>query len=68
MWHRKWGNLCIRPNIGVVVDDSGSQGFGQSHIPPMSTIPQVAVEEVDVPEFEKDGIFRGEKCEKHCES
>ena len=67
MW-RKWGNLSIRPNNRVVDDDNESRGFGQIRIPPLSTIPQVAMEEVDVPEFEKDGIFRGGKREKHCES
>ena len=64
----KWGNLSIRPNIGVVDDNSGNRGFGELRIPPLSTIPHVAVEELDVPEFEKDDLFRGEKLEKHCES
>ena len=61
MCHLKWGSLSIRPNIGVVDNDSGNRGFGQLRIPPLSTIPQVAVEEVDPPEFQKDVIFRGEK-------
>ena len=68
MWRPKWDNLSIRPNIGVVNDDIGSRGFGQPHILHPSTIPQVAVEEVVIPEFEKDGRVRGEKREKHCES
>ena len=68
MWCLKWGNLSIRPNIGVLNDDSGSRGSGKLRIPPLLRIPQVAVDEVNVSKFEKDGIFRGEKREKHCES
>ena len=68
MWRPEWGNLSIIPKTRVVDDDSGSLGFGQPHIPPLSTISQVAVEEVVIPEFEKDGRVRGGKRENHCES
>jgi hypothetical protein len=68
MWCPKWGNLSIRPNIGVVDDDIESRGFDQPHILRPLTIPQVAEEEVVVLEFEKDGRVRGGKREKHRES
>ena len=68
MWCPKWGNLSIRPNIGVVDDDIESRGFGQPHILRLSTIPQVAVEEGVLLEFEKDGRVCGGKHEKHRES
>ena len=65
MWRPKWGNLSIRLNIGVFNGDSGSR---QPRIRPLSTIPQVEMEEVVVPEFENDGRVRGGECEKHYES
>ena len=68
MWRPKWGNLSIKPNIGVVDDDIESRGFGQPHILRPLTIPQVAPEEVVVLEFEKDGRVRGGKHGKHRES
>ena len=67
MWRPKWGNLSIRPNIEVVIDASGSRGSGPLHTPPLSIIPRAVVEEVVVPESEKDGRVRGGRRGKHCE-
>ena len=67
-WCRKWGNPSIKPNIEVVDDVSGNRGSGQPRTPPLLIIPRVLVEEVVVPEFEKEGRFRGVKHGKHCES
>ena len=67
MWRLKWGNLSIRPNIEVVVDTGGIQGSGPLHTSPLSIIPHAVVEDVDVPESEKDGRVRGGRGGKHCE-
>ena len=63
----KWGNLSIRQNIEVVVDVGESRGSGPFHTPPLSIIPRAVVEEVVVPESEKDGRVRGGRCGKHSE-
>ena len=56
MRHPKWGNLSIIPNIGDVDNDIESRGFGQPHIHRPSTIPQVAVEEGFVLEFDEGNV------------
>ena len=61
------GNLSISPNIEIIIDASGNRESCQPCTPPMSIIPRVAVEEVVVLEFEKDGRVRGQRHGKHCE-
>ena len=69
MWRPKWGNLSIKPNIGVVDDDIESRGFCQPHILRPLTIPQVAAEEVVVLEFKEGNMknFVNPECWRKCQ-